>query len=198
MEKKRRNSADSDLIVQLVGTLGSLSVAQIEEVLKGGHTEPKKIINHLVESRFVKLYPSGEYTPDAYIIPFKDSDPNFRAVNCFWVILDLLSDIEGNIDRKSYETMMTGRGVVDAMYVQNDAFLIELLYVEPNKTSNIIAVKQRVFEYTKDGNKDQVVYMFVTRSEKIVREIKEMKLTFPHKIALLSGEIGEKPQIEYF
>lgn len=197
MLQKRRNSADSDLIMQLIGVVGSLSVAQIEEVLKDGHTEPKRIINHLVESRLIKLYPEGEYSSDSYLIPFRTDAPNLRAVNCFWVIMDLLSDKDGNIDREAYRTMMTGRGVIDVSYIQNDTYLVNLLTVEAGKTSSIIAVKQRMFEYMKDGNKDQVIYMFVTRSEKMVREIKEMKLNFAHKIALLTGEVGVKPEIEY-
>jgi len=194
--QKRELSADAQLLYELICKVGSITTPQAARVLKNTHSDPENIVKFLCMKRYTK------WLNELYSIPFYRSEVNLGAINCLWVLLDLISDNEGVITNEdALEQIIEGNGIVDFSYIQNSSKVVNMINVKESDFSKIVASKQRFYDYTGvqvgEEKKAGVVYIYVTSSKEMVTEIKNSNITFPYKIAFLEGDLANGPTVTY-
>lgn len=191
----RNLTADAQRIYDLVCTTGAITVSQANKVLGANKQNGKSIISGLCGARYVK------WIAETYVTPFYVSTVNKNAIYCLHVALDLLSDEDGNIQEEKLSQITECSGVVEFSYIQNNSAVINMVYLDENDNAKIPASVQRFYDFSGVAKGEEktagVIYMFVTSSEKMLLKLKDSNLAFPHKIAFLSGDIENAPDIRY-
>lgn len=186
---------EAEIIYELICRIGTITTAQAEKVLNGRRCTPEGIIKSLCMKRYTK------WINEVYSIPFYKSQVDRKAVADLWVMLDLISTDNGTVQIEALEQIIEGSGIIDFTYIQDNAAVINMLFIGANDYSKVIASKERFYDFTnlEKGNEKKagVIYMYVTDSKEMAAKIQDENLSLPHKIALIEGDLDNNPSIKY-
>lgn len=218
MRENERVLPLTQLVYDVISSVGGITTSQIHEIAKGyyANTNAEKemnaepgdhvslnfyneervnnMINALRMGRQIRSF------NDIYHTPFYIKEIDTRKLPSLWVMLDLITN-EYGCDPEMLKQIIEGNGIVDFSYIQDHKIVVNLIYILPTDKSKVVAANQRFYDYTgceKGQEKDQdVVYVFVTESLEAADMVATSNLNFPHKIALVEGDITQKPSIRY-
>ncbi len=218
MRNNERRLPLTQLVYDVISTVGAATTTQIHEISKGyyGNINAAKQENAAPEDHVSLKYYDEERTnamiralcmdrkiksfDDKYHIPFYTKDIDTRKLPALWVMLDLISN-EYGCDPEMLKQIVEGNGIVDFSYIQDHSIVVNLIYIGQSDRSKIVAANQRFYDYTgcEKGkeNEQGIVYVFATESLEAADMVVESKLRFPHKVALVEGDISQHPTIRY-
>lgn len=134
------------------------------------------------------------------------SCPDQKQIDCIWVAIDMLSreasDVK-TLDRLLGSLVSINDSPESLCFIANGNCLIRAIAVENEyEALNILAAQTHIcnIQDIPETAADQSEYMMliVIRDKKLLGHISKYNLKIPHKIALLSGGLLEKPTIAYF
>jgi hypothetical protein len=197
---KRYLTPESQALYDIIQKIGSLTVSQIE-LIDTGHTKESSH-SPLTTIRFLNSHNYITFLNDTYVLPFLDKQEKRSGIACFWAMLELIKDADGNIDHSNLDTIIEGNGLVEFSYIHNSSRVVNFVYLDQSYLSKITMIKQRFYSinnievgHEKDAG---IVHIFVTGSPEIAVEASELDIKLPHKIALLEGDLTQNPTVKFF
>lgn len=191
-----RLTEEAEAIYNIICTAGAITTAQVKKICEGKDIDAEGTVRILCAERYTK------WIDNTYSIPFHKTNIDFQAIACLWVMLDMITKEDGTVSLSSFAQMIGGSNIVKFTYLQGKAAVVNMVYMGDNDFSKIPASKQRFYDYTncKKGEEknEKVVYLFVTSSQKVIAEIQDAHLPFPHKIAYIKDEKTSAPTIKYY
>lgn len=187
--------ADVRDILQVIETVGTVTYPQVDLIYKArtGKENSATVVKFLINGRYVKDL-------NGYISPKFERNPSRQKSDCFWVYLDIISDDEGNIDLSKMTNLVRGITPVDFAYIQTETMIVNMVYVDSVAKAALINQNYMALENNAgDFNKGiDTMYMLVASSKEVVAGISQMDLAFKNRIALVTSNGTDKPQIDYF
>lgn len=185
---------EAELITSIISNTECMSIEQMQQLCRKTTMNVPKTAVFLCRQNYFKLI-EDKY---AHAIGKKFS---YSKIDCLWVMFDLIQDEDGNLEEEALYSIIHGNPLVDFTYIQDSSYTVNMVYVDSTNINKLMPLQQKFYDYTSslkgDEKKFRWLHMFVVRDLETVDMIEEMQLKMPHNIALLSGELGEKPEIKY-
>lgn len=156
------------------------------------------VCNHLISGRLATKL------SDNVFCPYVKGEYSQPMIDSIWVMIDLLDD--GNTDiplSEKLEISFKAEYPESLCFIRNSEDTVKTLAIEtPSQLSLIPFVQERFYASAnvKPGEevKRKSVEIIIIRDKSLLSEISKIDIKIPHKIALLEGNVTEKPVITYF
>lgn len=200
---------EAEAIYGLANQYGCVSIDQVNDLFSG---EQSKQVEQRIKTALSNLCNRKAISfMNGFITTITKPRPDSEMIDGMWVAMDILKDADsGKITENGREALLMGQC---PKATKSSYILISFLKGTKNiyniisLTSNTLA--QADFAQTahfgkepglindKDIENDISRYVFVTRDEKVPDLLREHDIKLNYIVALISGNVGKKPQIKY-
>ena len=165
-------------------------------------TKVKGNVLYQVDTQRSLLYGNGGQDHNI-VINSQFREYSQKMIDLAWVFLD---EVSKNSPEK--DTFLAHKKCVTAEYPSGLGYIIKnklfkFTYLDSLDDLSKVLLSQENFYGRGEGvrgkeSESYTYYVFVTRNTKILEGMEDLEISIPHKIALLKGDIHERPTIKYF
>lgn len=189
----------------IMNTFKCLTEEELEEFFPSDDytkTKVKGNVLYQVDTQRTLLYGNGGQDHNI-VINSRFKEYSQKMIDLAWVFLD---EVAKNSTEK--DTFLAHKKCVTAEYPADLGYIIKnklykFISLESSDDLSKVLLSQENFYGRGEGirgkeSESYTYYIFVTRNLKILEGMEDLEITIPHKIALLEGDIHERPTIKYF
>ena len=203
--KLRNNTTDGEAARKAILTYGTLLEKQLSYFIP----EPTFERNEESESSHVTaickyLSKSKIASYECGVITLTGHEADQHMIDSVWAMIDVLSTPDNTVSvNKAINSAFALRSPESLCFIKNNQRIIHVISIQNDAEVPVLQLVQEK-TYTNNGvqvgDEDKIssLLLIAIREKKTLAAISRLKLTIPHKIALLSGGMLEKPSISYF
>lgn len=187
----------AEYIINAINKFRCIRLSQLQYFLPN----KKYSNNNTVESvcHFIKYSKNGTVSGD-FILAQGENRVRQDMIDAIWTAIDYIDDAEntGEILRNAFQTAYP----VNMGFLKDSCFIKVITLESASDIVKIVAENEKYMmqndEEAMERNKDKILYLIVVRDSGILNDMNRENPAFPHKIAFLTGEYNEKPEITYY
>lgn len=193
------NSKESKLILDIVNRYGCLAKDQIKYFFKFDPNRPNRdfssTINYLVSTHQV--------VEDGNILCSKSlGAKEIEVIDSIWVLIQMIEkySTEGvPCDEECREAFAGDKPETIGFFLNKETVIKLIPIYSSNDITGALFVQERFYSTHNRGDEEKtpVCYYFVLRDKDRLKALSDAGLTIKHKVAFLSGELFEKPEIKF-
>lgn len=193
------NSKETQMVLDIINKYGCLAKDQIKYFLREDPNRPNRdfspMINYIVSSHQV--------VEDGNVLCSKSlGHADAEIIDSIWVLITMIEKYSTQNVPKYEECRdaFCGDKPETIGFFLNKNVIIRLIpvYSDSDVTSALF-VQERFYSTHNKGDESKVplCYYFIVRNKTKLKSLSELELTINHKVAMLSGELFEKPEIKF-
>lgn len=203
--KLHNNTTDGEAARKAVITFGTLLEIQLPYFIpetefirdkNAGDSHITAICKYLSKSR-TATYENG-------IITLANRETDQHMIDSVWAMIDVLTGPDTTIPvSKAISNSFALQSPESLCFIKNNQKMIRTISIQSIDEVPLLQLVQEKI-YTNNGvvvgQEDKIasLLLIVIRDKKLLGTISKLKLTIPHKIALLDGGMLEKPTVTYY
>lgn len=193
----RNLTVEAEKIVQVVNKFGGATLVQLEDIINDKKVNVSKVAHYLALQQYLDI------VDEKYVTARKHATLSSEDIDCLWAVIDSLK-YENAFDYETFKTTQAysgGESKIKMTFIKDASYIINVASISKNNIIDAVFIQNRFYQMNNiipGQEKDRrIAHYFVTRKREVVEELKDLKLTLPYIIVLLSYENPDRPEIEY-